>query len=137
MPAIPWLGVSPKPHPEPAGLRTPRWPVAGSASVAEIGSCPGARSRIADLRQLPAASVWLLEHRHDRPGSAARYAQVEEHMAEGPPPQGRPGLLAAGRFLDRVAGCLNDGREHSPDIRIVVHDQHRRVRPLAHERAAP
>jgi SNF2 family DNA or RNA helicase len=79
MAAIPWLdGIDSSPSHrlpcEPARLITVEWPVTTGALALPVGLRADARSTAADLRLLPAASVWLWEGPREplerEPGSA-------------------------------------------------------------------
>jgi SNF2 family DNA or RNA helicase len=62
MSAIPWLpgsGAPPSLPCEPAGLVTAAWPAQEAALAVPVGLRADARSSAADIRLLPAASVWL------------------------------------------------------------------------------
>jgi SNF2 family DNA or RNA helicase len=82
MPAIPWLSRRDASSPvqcEPAGLVSADRLVAESARTVSAGLRAGARSSAADLRLLPAASVWLWDEPREPLG-------VERGAADAAPP---------------------------------------------------
>jgi SNF2 family DNA or RNA helicase len=102
MPAIPWLpgpqsDTAVEIRPTPAGLMRPEPPVPGAARTSLMGLSLQARSRSAELRLLPAASVLLWWELPPPPDAGTAMTDAREQMdpARDTPPDLRDRLLAA------------------------------------------
>ena len=104
MPAIPWLGASPSVPALAARVVRPDWPDAPPAVALPIGLSAPARSSAAELRILPAASVWLWDGTRELPEGDA------------PPEAGSPESDAAGDGQ----GAADDGLDLRSRLRYVL-----------------